>query len=69
MPESYHFFREFGSGTFDVNFEDLFSLYNFQRLDSNLMRVWTLFEALEAKRLQASIGFIDPLILNDVQLR
>ena len=33
------------------------------------MRVWTLFEALEAKRLQASIGFIDPLILNDVQLR
>ena len=64
VPPEYNFYDEVGTGMFDVNFEDLFSLYTFDRLDANIMRVWTLHMVQEIRRLNANVGLIDPYLFN-----
>ena len=68
VSDEYHFFNEFGMKKFFVDFFDLHPLYNFKRLETNLIRAWTLYQAKEAKRLKANIGLLDPAIIHDHQL-
>ena len=69
VPDEYHFFNEFGMKKFFVDFFDLHPLYNFKRLETNLIRAWTLYQAKEVKRVKASIGLLDPILFQDVQLQ
>ena len=43
--ESYHFYCEFDSRTFNVAFEDVWYMYNMKRLDTTFMRVGILWQS------------------------
>lgn len=66
VPRDYNFFMENDQDTFDINFEDLFNMYNLYRLDTTMVRLWALYQAQECRRLRDSnIGIIDPICMNE----
>ena len=65
----YHFYRAWDLDKFDVNFDELWGLYNLDRLDSGIMRLWTLMQSKESKRVNSPFAFLDPALLSELQIR
>jgi hypothetical protein len=61
VPGDYHFFAEDSTGTFTLEFKDIFSMYNLGLLSASLIRLWVLFQAKETRQLKVGIcGVANP---------
>ncbi|PNT71668.1 hypothetical protein BRADI_2g33508v3 [Brachypodium distachyon] len=71
IPKDYGFFdQETGNIqerriTFGVEFNELFHLFNRQKLDINLLRLWSAYQIRELRRLEVKkVAILDPVLFN-----
>lgn len=71
IPEDYHFYSGSNQDNFFINFEDIFAMYNLHKLDNMMIRLWTLYQAQECRRLAGRniVGVVDPMIFNETLIR
>nr|CAE04979.3 OSJNBa0057M08.3 [Oryza sativa Japonica Group] len=52
-----------------IGFDDLFDLFRIQKLDTGLLKCYSLLCWIESRRLGNQVGFLDPSMVNEVNLR
>nr|AAX96657.1 transposon protein, putative, CACTA, En/Spm sub-class [Oryza sativa Japonica Group] len=52
-----------------IGFDDLFDLFRIRKLDTGLLKCYSLLSWIECRRLGNQVGFLDPSMVNEVNLR
>nr|CAE02954.2 OSJNBb0050N09.5 [Oryza sativa Japonica Group] len=52
-----------------IGFDDLFDLFRIRKLDTGLLKCYSLLCWIESRRLGNQVGFLDPSMVNEVNLR
>nr|CAE02227.2 OSJNBb0015C06.5 [Oryza sativa Japonica Group] len=52
-----------------IGFDDLFNLFRIWKLDTGLLKCYSLLCWIESRRLGNQVGFLDPSMVNEVNLR
>jgi hypothetical protein len=69
VPEGHGFVDTSPAKIFFVRYEDIYNLLHSNRLDYNLVRLYTLHMALKAKREKTKgIVIVDPYFMRDIAL-
>lgn len=61
VPPSLHFIEDFPVDKFNLDFGEIFSIFNLLRLEASLIRLWVLHQARQARLQKVSdVAVADP---------